>query len=377
MAALGQAEASLSEQDITSLTDLEKLERENDELREKIQRLPAMEREQADALKEQESLKSRLDELQTKAFNIRLAKEYLQEHKIASVEDLRRLRAEKEALAETIASIPEAEELDGLVAPVTDSTPLSRLSIDEESRRLVGEIAELAREAARFDESKYDALEQQLDELQRRDIPAKNQEVGTWKNEADKASKQLEELGKSLVALQEVAEYVKLLQTIRNAVYYRDGPVSITLRSWALNQIGSKASEYARLFEIGVSQLTLKEKAKDMTIECYGKRGRVETSSLSGGEKVAIALALRFALAYVMGGYKLDFIFLDEPTVHLDVERKSRLVEIISRLGGENSPLKQLVIITHDSEIFENAEVDEVWNFEQTAEGTRVTRGMA
>ena len=377
MAALGQAEASLSEQDITSLTDLEKLERENDELREKIQRLPAMEREQADALKEQESLKSRLDELQTKAFNIRLAKEYLQEHKISSVEDLRRLRAEKEALAETIASIPEAEELDGLVAPVTDSTSLSRLSIDEESRRLVGEIAELAREAARFDESKYDALEQQLDELQRRDIPAKNQEVGTWKNRADEASEELEELGKSLVALQEVAEYVKLLQTIRNAVYYRDGPVSITLRSWALSQIGSKASEYARLFEIGVSQLTLKEKAKDMTIECYGKRGRVETSSLSGGEKVAIALALRFALAYVMGGYKLDFIFLDEPTVHLDVERKSRLVEIISRLGGENSPLKQLVIITHDSEIFENAEVDEVWNFEQTAEGTRVTRGMA
>jgi exonuclease SbcC len=262
------------------------------------------------------------------------------------------------------------------MAPVTDSTSLSRLSIDEESRRLVGEVTELAGEAAQFDESKYDALEQHLDELQRTDIPAKNQEVGIWKNRADEASENLEELGNSLVALQDVAEYVKLLQTIRNAVYYRDGPVSITLRSWALNQIGSKASEYARLFEIGVSQLTLKEKAKDMTIECYGKRGRVETSSLSGGERVAIALALRFALAYVMGGYKLDFIFLDEPTVFLDVERKSRLVEIISRLGGENSPLKQLVIITHDSEIFENAEVDEVWNFEQTAEGTRVTRGI-
>ncbi len=375
--ALEQAEASLREQNITSLSDLAKLEQEKNELGEKIGRLPEMEGEQADALKEQQSLRSRREELQKKAIDIRLAKEYLQEHKISSVEDLRRLRAEAERLAETITSIPEeAEELEGAMAPVTNSTSLSRLSIDEESRRLVGEIVELAREAARFDESKYDALEEQLEGLQRRHIPDKNQEVGTWKNRADEASGKVGELGKSLRALQEVAEYVKLLQSIRNSVYYRDGPVSITLRSWALNQIGSKASEYARLFEMGVSQLTLKEKAKDMTIECYGKRGRVETSSLSGGEKVAIALALRFALAYVMGGYKLDFIFLDEPTVFLDVDRKSRLVEIISRLGGENSPLKQLVIITHDSEIFENAEVDEVWNFEQTAEGTQVTRGM-
>jgi exonuclease SbcC len=76
-----------------------------------------------------------------------------------------------------------------------------------------------------------------------------------------------------------------------------------------------------------------------------------------------------------MGGYKLDFIVLDEPTVHLDAERRSSLVNIISRLGGEDSPLKQIIIITHDSEIFENADIDEVWRFESTSEGSTVTSG--
>ena len=147
------------------------------------------------------------------------------------------------------------------------------------------------------------------------------------------------------------------------------------MRSWALGQLSEKASEYARLFGIGVSSITIKEDHREMVIECYGPRGHVKTSSMSGGEKVAIALALRFALAYIMGGYKLDFIVLDEPTVHLDAERKSSLVDIISRLGGEDSPLKQIIIITHDSEIFENADIDEVWRFESTSEGSKVTSG--
>ncbi len=85
-----------------------------------------------------------------------------------------------------------------------------------------------------------------------------------------------------------------------------------------------------------------------------------------------VVLALRFAIAYVMGGYKLDFVILDEPTVHLDDERTASLVEIISSLGRASSPLKQMVIITHNRETFENAEADAVYRLEGSAEGTRV-----
>jgi len=95
---------------------------------------------------------------------------------------------------------------------------------------------------------------------------------------------------------------------------------------------------------------------------------------MSGGEKVAIALALRLGIAYMMGSSKLDFIILDEPTTHLDEDRRKALVRIISEAFREGSgPLAQLIIITHDSEIFEDSEVDQVFRFTMTAEGSKVT----
>jgi exonuclease SbcC len=98
-------------------------------------------------------------------------------------------------------------------------------------------------------------------------------------------------------------------------------------------------------------------------------------NSLSGGEKVAAALALRLGIAYMMGSNKLDFIILDEPTAHLDEDRRRDLVRIISEAFREgNGPLAQMIIITHDSEIFENSEVDQIFRFTMTADGSHVAR---
>ncbi|MEM2049064.1 MAG: AAA family ATPase, partial [Candidatus Nitrosocaldus sp.] len=146
------------------------------------------------------------------------------------------------------------------------------------------------------------------------------------------------------------------------------------LRSWALQHISDKASEYARAFSMDVSRIELVEEegSNDVNIACYGRRGLIDLASMSGGEKVAIALALRFAIAYVMGGYKLDFIIMDEPTVHLDEERRSSIVELIGLLA-EGSTLRQIIIITHDSEIFEDADVDHLYKFEMTDQGTVVS----
>lgn len=80
-------------------------------------------------------------------------------------------------------------------------------------------------------------------------------------------------------------------------------------------------------------------------------------------------------MAYVMGRGKLDFIILDEPTTHLDEERRKSLVRIISEAFRSGlGPLSQMILITHDSEIFENAEVDSVYRFTMSNEGTHVER---
>jgi exonuclease SbcC len=171
------------------------------------------------------------------------------------------------------------------------------------------------------------------------------------------------------------SEFSTVMEKIRSVIFNRDGMVGISLRSWALKVISQKASEYVSLFNIGISRIDLSEKTREVAITCFGKHGEIDMNSLSGGEKVAAALALRLGIAYMMGSNKLDFIILDEPTAHLDEDRRRDLVRIISEAFREgNGPLAQMIIITHDSEIFENSEVDQIFRFTMTADGSHVAR---
>ena len=59
------------------------------------------------------------------------------------------------------------------------------------------------------------------------------------------------------------------------------------------------------------------------------KHRGVRLKSLSGGESVSIALALRLGMASLLGSSNLNLMILDEPTTHLDAERKKLLVRNI------------------------------------------------
>ena len=73
----------------------------------------------------------------------------------------------------------------------------------------------------------------------------------------------------------------------------------------------------------------------------------LNVSMLSGGEKIVVALALRLAIAKVISKQKNELLILDEPTVHLDEERKLELIEILR----DTDIAPQMLIVTHDSEL--------------------------
>lgn len=178
---------------------------------------------------------------------------------------------------------------------------------------------------------------------------------------------------KVLLALEDAVALLNNLEKIRSKVFNRDGPVALRLRSWVLKVLSAKASEYLSMFKIGISKIELTEKARDVQVTCYGTYGDIDMDSLSGGEKVAVALALRLAIAQMVSLNKLDFIILDEPTIHLDEERRKSLVNIISDFFKEGlGPLSQIIIITHDAEIFEDSDVDGVFRFTMGANGSVV-----
>jgi exonuclease SbcC len=138
--------------------------------------------------------------------------------------------------------------------------------------------------------------------------------------------------------------------------------------------ISQKASEYLVTFNVKIQRVALEDKSRDIGITCYAGNTHLELESLSGGEKVSLALALRLGMAHLMGSSNLGFIILDEPTTHLDQERRKSLVNVLTQAFEANlDTISQFVIITHDSEIFENSNVDTIYSFESGYDGTKVT----
>jgi exonuclease SbcC len=95
----------------------------------------------------------------------------------------------------------------------------------------------------------------------------------------------------------------------------------------------------------------------DYNIAVIGPGGEQDIDQISGGERVALAIALRLAIALVLSG-KVETIIMDEPTTHLDEERRKELVNILNsffREGGRIIP--QMLVITHHREIEDVADV--------------------
>src|SRR5207245_6432659 len=198
-------------------------------------------------------------------------------------------------------------------------------------------------------------------------------EIGAIMQKIKTAKQQEEKISKALEELVLVKKYVSQLEEIRSQIFNRDGPVATSLRSWALNLISQKASEYLSAFNVKIQRVLLQEKARDVGISCYSGSTILELDSLSGGEKVSVALALRLGMAHLMGSSNLNFIILDEPTTHLDQERRKSLVTVLSQAFEANlDAIYQFVIITHESEIFENYNIDAIYIFESILESKEI-----
>ena len=88
---------------------------------------------------------------------------------------------------------------------------------------------------------------------------------------------------------------------------------------------------------------------------------------LSGGEQMAAALAVRLALLRDL--LNLDIAFFDEPTQHLDAERRENLAQQILAVRG----FSQLVVISHD-DTFER-HIDNILRVTHTGQASQVEVG--
>ncbi|MDE1724521.1 MAG: AAA family ATPase [Thaumarchaeota archaeon] len=301
-------------------------------------------------------------ELELKLVQITKAEGILSLNRIKNQDDLAILSKEVESLEANTRDIP--LELD----PVN----ILQHAIDEYSTDLIKTISTLIEETRGFDSNKFRELKSRL-EQQRKTIGTTDQEIGSVNTKLKLYRDEIIQTTSVISELQDVKQYVTTLETIRSQIYNRDGPVATSLRSWALGTISQKASEYLTTFNVKIQRISLEDKARDIVITCHSGNSELDLESLSGGEKVSVALALRLGMAHLMGSSNLNFIILDEPTTHLDQERRKSLVSVLSQAFESNiDAISQFIIITHDSEIFENSNIDAIYEFRSTSDGTLV-----
>lgn len=293
------------------------------------------------------------------------AKSTLDAHSIQNVKQIETIRAEVEA-QKTQIKIPSSLN--------TESGLLQFASIDSHARILYETISDLEKQVIGFNRKEFEKLKMDL-EQKRKDLSQIDQKYGAVTEKIKTASERIIKINSILLELGMVKKYLVQLDDIQSSVYDRDGPVATSLRSWALMTISAKASEYLDALNTKIHRIVLSEKTRDITITCYSKNNPIDIDSLSGGEQVSVALSLRLGMAHLLGASNLNFIILDEPTTHLDGERRRALVRVLSQLSdisnGITGPL-QFIIITHDAEIFEDSSVEKIYKFESSEDGTKV-----
>jgi len=294
------------------------------------------------------------------------AETILSTHKIKNESQLDEIIAEIKMKVKQMQKIPLTVNSGQLVETAT---------LDSHAKTIYENIVSLETSTKGFDQQKF--LENiQSRESSRHRLSQINQEYGEISGKIKQVKMELDKLGSTLKELKHVKGYVTELESIQKNVYEREGPVSKSLRSWALDIISQKASEYLENLNTKIQRISLSEKTRDVNISCYSRNTVLEIESLSGGEQVSVALALRLGMSHLLGASNLNFMILDEPTAHLDSERRKSLVNVLSQLINlkEDDSSMQFIIITHDAEIFDDSSVENIYKFESASDGTIVSR---
>ncbi len=349
--------------------EIEKLENQSEMLKELDKELEQLEREKhtfEEAYRECYSAKRRLDKLPSE--------EEIETRRKPLMVDLQRVYAQLKLSMATLGYEPKApqEELEQLIEKkeeYTQNIPIAKRKAEHESN-VVSTSKELANRREEFAETVrsiedlcYDESEhsKKQEEYKQRSKEGKDLEKAIVridqarldaKDELRKLEEELKTLEAKIMEKKRVDNYIVILNIIRDA-FGKDG-IQKMIRARARPLLEKTTRDLFERFNLAYSDIKIDD---DYDISVIGTSVEQDIDQISGGERVALAIALRLAIAKVLSG-KIETVIMDEPTTHLDEERRKELVNILNsffREGGRIIP--QMIIITHHREIEDVADV--------------------
>ncbi|BDC18302.1 DNA double-strand break repair ATPase Rad50 [Acidianus sp. HS-5] len=211
-----------------------------------------------------------------------------------------------------------------------------------------------------FNEDEFNALSREIDKLNNELINIEK-EISNIEGKINANSKLLETLNEEIKKIKEDLDKIPKLQTALNKIeklrtILSGSRLQNYIMSIFKSRIENNLNDVLNMFNLSFSRVAINfdiggrtQKGK-VTIKAYNTAGDdLDIESLSGGERISIALALRIAIAKSLMD-ETGFMIMDEPTIHLDEERKRELLNVI-RYSMNIIP--QIIIVTHDEEIKE------------------------
>lgn len=194
-----------------------------------------------------------------------------------------------------------------------------------------------------------DILDDSLENI-KKEYYKKESDINFYKKLQEENNKKKEELLKKSVELKKFKEFRKVLEQIR-ASYSKDG-VQRMLRTNYASVIENYVKSYVEKFNLDIIDLSIDS---DFNITLRNRDGEISIDELSGGERVAIGIALRLAIARALSK-RISTIILDEPTTYLDEDRRGELANILRDSISEiSSMIPQIIIVTHHEELVDVA----------------------
>jgi exonuclease SbcC len=327
-------------------SDLDRLEKEKDVFEEGAMEFDSAKRQLA-KLPSQESIQEELSPiasaLEEAAKVLESSIKQLEYEPRDPQKELKELRLKKQELDQNVTTADRRTEYELCVSATEGDLSKCR----KQHSAALGAIEKLGYDEMEHEETqrKFDSKGEAMQKLEK-DIAITGQEKMGFDQEACKCAEELKTLEGKAFKKKLVDKYIAVLNRIREA-YGKDG-IQKMIRARARPLLERSTRDLFERFNLAYSDIKIDD---DYNISVLGSAGEQDIDQISGGERVALAIALRLAIAQVLSG-KIETIIMDEPTTHLDEQRRKELVNILSsffREGGRIIP--QMLIITHHTEI--------------------------
>ena len=226
-----------------------------------------------------------------------------------------------------------------------------KLEIQDHSKEM-GKLKEDIVEIG-YEKEKHNLARQKLDICQKEFEKLQNK-IGSLKGQLDiicervtELKMEINEYAEDKKELERLSRFIELLNEIRK-LYGKDG-LQKDLRNKSRPLIEKNTLDFFNKFNFEYSDINLNE---DYDVTLFGPSGENTLDMISGGEIIAVAIALRLGIAKTLVRGNLELMILDEPTVHLDSYRRQELIDVIKKL----SVIPQMIIVTHDPGLEEAAD---------------------